>query len=704
MFNRNSMGKISLLLILLVSTMAAKADALDAKALKGSGLKILQGFSETPENGILKSFEVSLPPVESVVYFSTDGRNRLLGAANRIFPWAAKGLEEIISSDFDPDPTTRQPSRNGLQVLFQLKSGRYLLLQGLAGAETMSYFQIHDSGKFTINLATFGKARVSGDIPLLAWAEASSPVEVFNDAWKKILNCRKFEDRVAPRYQKNYPEPFKYLGWCSWEQYRREISSELLVGAMEKIESSPVPVRWVLVDDGHQHQSGSGMRTSQMLSFQANPETFPEGFAPLMEERSDKIKWTGIWHTMNGLWQGLSPDHQLEELDPHLISIHQKRGNEDFTVMMPKDDPGSSQKFYNALIGSAKEHGFDFVKIDNQNRQVGYYKGRKNAVEAVAENAQSLEKACKKFTDGLINCFCVDLISVMNTKYSAVSRVSVDYLLNHEDKAKSHLLQSYQNTLWVGQAVWPDHDMFHSCDPVSGRMMAVSKAVAGAPIYLSDAPKDFVPELIEPLCWENGKLLRPLAPAIPLPDSVMLSALSTPQAYRVIAPLPNGAASIIAYNLANPTPDSPVKAAVRESDYKSASSFIQPAVPSWEIPEEGLAYYDWYKQTGGKLGTKYEFELDGFSDRFVQLSPIKEGWAVIGRPDKYLSAAAVESAEYKSKTLTVKFVKSGPLVVYNKRPVECSEAKKITDMGGGLWRLEFPKNNKGMEVMIQIRN
>ena len=40
---------------------------------------------------------------------------------------------------------------------------------------------------------------------------------------------------------------------------------------------------------------------------------------------------------------------------------------------MPKGDSVSSRKFYNALIGSAKNHGFDFVKIDNQNRQLAFY-------------------------------------------------------------------------------------------------------------------------------------------------------------------------------------------------------------------------------------------------------------------------------------------------------------------------------------------
>ncbi|AQQ09727.1 Alpha-galactosidase [Sedimentisphaera cyanobacteriorum] len=693
-----------LFLILFSSCSGAFAEKIDASHLKYSGLRVLEDFSGAPKDGVLKSWEIELPEYKSVVYFSKDGRNGLLSAANRIFPWAAKSLEEIISSDFNPDPTTREPSRNGLLALFKLKNEKFLLLHGLASGKAMSYFQIHDSGKFTVNLATFGKERVSGDIPLIAWAEGKDVYKVFDDAWEHIFAQRTISKTAAARCRKRYPEPFKYLGWCSWEQYRRDISSDLLVDAAGRIESSSVPVRWILVDDGHQHQTGSKMGDSRMLSFKANPKTFPNGFKPLMEQRSEKIKWMGIWHTMNAHWQGMHPNHQVQQLDSHLISISKKRNGEEFELMMPKDDPVSSRKFYDELIGSAERHGFDFVKIDNQNRQVSFYTDRSNAVEAAAQNAQSLEEAAEEFTDGLINCFALDLISVMNTKYSSVSRVSVDYLLGNENKAKSHLLQSYQNTLWMGQAVWPDHDMFHSCDPVSGRMMAVSKAVAGAPIYLSDAPKDFVPKLINPLCWDDGELLRPLAPAVPLPDSVMLSALSQARPYRVAAPLPNGSAAVIAYNLAIPTPDKPLEASVKEADYTKAGSFIQPAGQSWQIPEEGLVYYDWYQKAGGKLNSEYKFELKGFSDRFVQLSPIKKGWAVIGRPDKYLSASAVESIKYAPEKLTVEFVQSGPLVVYNKRPVQCSEAEKIDNLGNGLWKLKLPQNKEGLEIQIKAGN
>jgi hypothetical protein len=671
----------------------------EANSIKKNGVEILTGYSATPSKGVLDTFLVKLPEYESVVYISTIGREKILDGMNRVFSWAANDLKTIVSDDFYPDTKAGVPSRNGLLALFKLKNNEYLLLQGIASPKAMSYLVISDEGKLSIKLATFGVEAVSGDIPLVTYARGKNLYDVFQQAWKNAINTEALKGRSAMRHEKEYPEIFEYLGWCSWEQYKINVSCDLMVDAMQKIEKSPLPIRWVLLDNGHEHQykTPDGMNSSRMLSFKASPETFPNGFAPMMAAKTDKIKWTGIWHTMNAHWQGLHPEHEIRELDPHLVKISKNAG---FDVMMPKGDSVSSSKFYNALIGSAKDHGFDFIKIDNQNRMLAFYQGMSNPVEIVSQHAQSLENASLEFSNGLMNCFCLDLLSLMNTKHSATSRVSVDYLLNNEAKAKSHILQSYQNTLWMGQAVWPDHDMFHSSDKFCGRLMAVSKAMSGAPVYLSDAPVDFQDNLVMPLCYSDGKLLRPLAPAIPLPESVMLSALTTPQAYRVVAPLQHGAAAFVAYNLMEPIPKENVTAAFGVKDYEVAGEFIQPRVKSWKAPKEGLVYYDWYEQKGGKLKNEYKFELNGFADKLVQLSPIKHGWSVIGNPNKYLSASTIKSIEYAKNQLKIVMVESGELIVYNTRPIRCSLAKKIENMGNGLWKLSLPDAKKNFELVI----
>jgi hypothetical protein len=121
--------------------------------------------------------------------------------------------------------------------------------------------------------------------------------------------------------------------------------------------------------------------------------------------------------------------------------------------------------------------------------------------------------------------------------------------------------------------MWGDHDMFHSNDPVSGKVMAISKAVSGGPVYLSDNPKDFVAHNVRPLCDEDGRLLRPLAPACATPESLFIDPFAEAKAFRAIAPLPGGAAALVAYNLTEPS--RPVTAWVEPADHASAGVLLQ---------------------------------------------------------------------------------------------------------------------------------
>ena len=53
-------------------------------------------------------------------------------------------------------------------------------------------------------------------------------------------------------------------------------------------------------------------------------------------------------------------------------------------------------------------------------------------------------------------------------------------------------------------------------------------------------PRDFIKENIFPLIDEQGKLFRPEAPAVPMPESILTNPLWSGKAYRVAAPSGNG--------------------------------------------------------------------------------------------------------------------------------------------------------------------
>jgi hypothetical protein len=673
------------------------AEKTDFAGLSRSGVKILENYSGQPNKfGILKRYELVLPEFSHGCYFSGDHHPEVAwpDGANRIQPWLFDSLAQLCSEDYVRRPSNYARVREGMFLLLELKTGEYLAIVPICGPSTMAWLYASEDGRMVLNFGTLGTKTVSGDAPLFSWYYSYDVYAACRMAWALAITCKSTTGSTNFRSKKEYPEVFKYLGWCSWEQYKWNISEKVLIDVVRQIEASRHPIRYLLVDDGHPDAD----RSRKLKSFNPNKNKFPNGWATLLAMRKqDKIKWMGLWNTTSGYWETVSLQNNFgKQINEHLVSV-------DWTnALVPRNNPESANIFYNAHIGAVKKHGFDFVKIDCQSRNIAWYIGTDNAVEATNNNLQGLESAVKGNVNGIINCMAHNLPCVFNTKHSAVTRSSIDYKLGKEARAKSHLLQSYSNTLWIGQTVWGDHDMFHSSDRFAGQIMAVSKAMSGGPVYLSDNPKDFIAEYIRPLCYEDGELLRPVAPAVPLPDSVFLAPMRQKVAYRVIAPLKGGAAAIVAYNLYHPTPETPMQSLVTKEDYVHASGMIQPYSGKWKVPDEGLVVYDWYAGKAEKLGQQYTFELKGFSDRLLHLCPIQKGWAVIGRTDKYLSPAAVEVLSVTSAELKLRLVESGPLAVWLAHYPDFPEAENVAfvSKGNGLWIADIEPGRRNMEITI----
>lgn len=612
---------------------------------------------------------INIPQFRRMVYYGRCTHGPLFNAQNQIFPYLInEKLEEM--------------DREALSMIFELKDGRFLSLVAMASDKSISSFLTKNGGLF-VKLSSLGKDEIEGDIPLFAWSKSNDLYQSCFESWNEAIKCPCVNGRTNLRSNKLYPEIFKYLGWCSWEQYHQEINESLLIKAVKNIENSSIPIRYVLVDDGHQIREE---KKSKIKSFDPDSVKFPNKWHTLLELRkNDKIKWMGLWHCFNGDWLGISEQNDFpSEMKQHLRIT--KKG-----ALLPKDNIKSSMSFYNSFIGSVKDFGFDFVKIDVQTRNLSFYEGEKNAVTASVLNSQSLEQAVNEKLQGMINCMAQNQSCVFNTKYSAVTRVSQDYVLGNALMAKRHLWQSYHNIPWQGQTVWGDHDMFHSCDPFAGEIMAISKAMSGAPIYLSDDPLDFLPEYIKPLCFNDGLLIRPIAPGTPLPQSMFVNPLKDESVYSVIAPLENGAATIVSYNLLDTTGVT-LKGSISKEDYTNAGAMIQPYKGKWEIPEEGLVLYDWNQKKVYELSSPYKFKISVLENKLMHLCPIVKGWSVIGCPNKYLSPAFVAGIQATEKQLKIKLREGGSVIVWNKSSLIKSNIGQVKSLGNNLWLIEVPED------------
>ncbi|MEO1011111.1 MAG: Sip1-related alpha-galactosidase [Bacteroidota bacterium] len=655
---------------------------------------------DAPEKTGSSQRKIILPEFEAFVHVAADSLPfRWIGASNRMFPWVGeKDLRSIFEPKNPKPPKIPNPNRRALTMVFKLGNNDYLALLPLSGEASVSWLEVTESGDLVLDYGSLGTKPIPENtkVPLLAWYRSKSVYESLAKTWELATSDENIMAKGNLRDSKSYPEPLNYLGWCTWEQYKKTINEELLTTAIDNIETSGIPVRWVLIDDGHQDDENLLLK-----SFTPDREKFPNGWNPIVSRKQeDKIKWMGIWHAFLSHWNGVHVDHTMDELIPYLTpNPGREKG------LLPKDDVASSEAFFEYLVTTIKEQGFNFMKSDNVSRSTIEYYGFPNAAEAQRQNVLALEQACYRYGIGLMNCSAQNTIDMLNASNSATMRTSPDYQKHNLPTSKSQILQSVFNVSWLGQTLWPDHDMFHSSDEEVGETMSVTKALSGGPIYLSDDPADFKQKVIAPLCYANGKLIRPEAPGVPLPSSIFNDALyENKDVYKTIAPLKNGSCAIAAYNL-SVTAKNALTGKITPEDYTQASAMMQPYTGPWEMPKEGLVIYDWKNQVGQTLDANgLNFQIDGFGHKLFLVSPISEGWGVIGRPDKYLSQSTVNIQDISENSITIKFVELGSVVLYSSKGELSSDQMNMISLGNNFYK-GVPKDVfKGNLVRIKRIN
>ncbi|NWK56975.1 hypothetical protein HW115_15235 [Verrucomicrobiaceae bacterium N1E253] len=646
------------------------------------GSLVLKGYSGRPDKaGTLIGYKLELPGYKQAMYYRG--------------PWwpygGNRGLGERLS---------KSSKEGGFFSILELNNGEYLAILPLCGEHAYAWFAPRD-GQLELRLGTRGKARVKGNIPVVAWSRADNPYEACYRVWKKASETEQIQGWMKLREEKTYPGMFHYLGWCSWEEFRKKISSKALVKMHQTLEQNELPIRYMLIDDGHfSPQTLMPLKT-----------TFPQGYKPLTNLRNeDGIKWIGMWHALAGNANAMHPGTP-PELAEVMMTLPNGRA-------LPKPDEQSIRAFMEYLVSRSEKDGVDFLKVDFCGTLLAYYAGTasgKVVTQFPASNENAIanphattvkysriyQEVVAKHFDGLLNCNWHTPQFIFNSGENVVGRCSSDYKLSVE-KASEHLHMSYGTMPWLGQVAWGDHDMFHSGDPVAARVMAISKALSGGPVYLSDNPGHLVPEVVWPLCYQDGKLLRPLAPGAPVPEDIFRES-EDPGLFRAMAPLANRSVAIVVHNFHGDgkkvAPSYSTK--LTPHIYQAASGMIQPYAGKWEIPGEGLIVYNHQSKSAQVFGTDgLDVEIQGFGGRLFQLSPIDDGWSFIGRTDKYLSAAAGEVKERTPSKLTIRLTEAGPFAVWLKHGKPQAEGVTFQAKGNGLFVAELPVTGKPATIEI----
>ncbi len=169
-----------------------------------------------------------------------------------------------------------------------------------------------------------------------------------------------------------------------------------------------------------------------------------------------------------------------------------------------------------------------------------------------------------------------------------------------------------------------------------------------------------------------------------------------PRPFRAIAPLPNDAAVVLSYNLTEP--EQSVTAWVSQDDYAQAGGLLQGR--GWPPSAEGVLLYDW---DAGRAtpDERIEKKFDGFEDWLVLLCPIRQGWAVVGLVDKFLSPAGVEVLDDSEGELVLRLGEAKPIRIWRRDGEVSCETARAEPRGEGVWELTPQIRDDGQILRIR---
>lgn len=441
---------------------------------------------------------------------------------------------------------------------------------------------------------------------------------------------------IPTRENRRYPEIFEYLGWCSWDSMQINVSEDGLLEKCREFKEKNIPVKWAILDDmwadcrglnkrPFKNEMFEQMHSSALSSFEADRERFPQGLKHCITEMKKYGLKIGMWHPTTGYWYGIDPESDLarEYADCFTTILNGK--------LVPKMESDKLFKFYNGFHRFLRECGADFVKIDNQSILRQQYTNVYPVGVAARAMHEGIEaSAGLNFDNNIINCMCMAAENMWNRPTSAVCRTSGDFLPENREWFIKHITQCMYGDMFQGEFYYNDFDMWWT-DDGQAEKNSLLRSISGGPIYVSDKIGRSNKEILDPLAFDDGRILRCDTPAKVALDSLFDDPQETKTAFKIFNTCQKGRAGVIAvYNLTNKN--------IRAKGRISPADIIG-------LAGEEFAVYEYFtgKVRFLKKNEEFTFNLKDHDDyRLYIVAPFdKNGIAMLGRLDKYMSPCAV---------------------------------------------------------------
>lgn len=442
--------------------------------------------------------------------------------------------------------------------------------------------------------------------------------------------------------------PFDKLGWCTWNAFGQQCSENAILEAVNTFSSKQVPIKYFIIDDCWQDtikvndtaKLSEGITDSVLAGLCASGEKFPSGIGKLVQKcKQMGIESVGLWHAMNGYWQGIWRESSVFKENPQWF-IESAKGK-----IFPK--PGS--EFFSVWYNLMRQWGIDFVKIDNggfHRRNLSY---EQSLCRYMSQLQQDIKSAATSNDLRIIYCMATHPENVYNSLDNQILRITNDFIPNDAYGTRKHIVNNFFNSVWLDKLQWPDFDMFQSSD-INAEAFAHSLAISQSPIYITDKPENVRPELLKRLVLEDGSIPRYRKTVRPLESRFF----DNPYADDNVLAVSASCGEIVTVALFNVV---------------SSSKAVSGQIKLKELGLDSgcyLAYSDsgyFEPQLVGIEGC-VNFCLNNLKSDMITLAPVIDGFAIIGVIDYYAAPACIRHYAKNANGWEIQLKTHGKVLAY----------------------------------------
>ncbi|XP_016448040.2 putative galactinol--sucrose galactosyltransferase 6 [Nicotiana tabacum] len=365
------------------------------------------------------------------------------------------------------------------------------------------------------------------------------PFIVITEAIRAVkLHLKTFRQR----HEKKLPGIVDYFGWCTWDAFYQEVTQEGVEAGLESLTAGGVPPKFVIIDDGWQSVGTdvevekplmrlTGLKENEKFQKNKDPTVGIKNIVNIAKEKYG-LNYVYVWHAITGYWGGVRPGVKgMEEYGSVMKYPEITKGVMENEPGWKTDaiavqglglvNPKSAYKFYNEMHSYLASAGVDGLKVDVQCILETLGGGLGGRVELTKQYHQALDASVSKnFPDnGCIACMSHSTDALYCSKQTAVVRASNDFYPRDPISHTIHIACVAYNSVFLGEIMVPDWDMFHSLHPAA-EYHGSARALSGGPVYVSDAPGKHNFDVLRKLVLRDGSILRARLPGRPTKDSL----------------------------------------------------------------------------------------------------------------------------------------------------------------------------------------